>query len=166
MSEQQHEPMIAVGRNRTDAMNGAKDDRLYNIGGARGLNLTSIPGLRNGLSLKKAGLFILIYLVWAAPLNLLGLGPESFDKIGYIIHFGPPALVLYLVFSKLKDSTITASQQLEFMAVRRVREHARYQGNAPAGFRGTRRIRFTMLTAPGATDLQAITDEANAGPDH
>lgn len=166
MSENPNEPMILVGRNRTDAINGAKDDRLYNIGGQRGLNLTSIPGLRNGLSLKKAGLFLLIYLIWAAPLGLLGISPESFNKIGYILHFGPPSLVMYFIFSKVKDSTITASQQLGFMANRRVREHARYHGNAPAGFRGTRRVRFTMLTAPGATDLQGITDAAYSQARH
>lgn len=153
MTEHTNEPQIRVGRIRTEALKGGSDDKLYNLGGEKGLNLTALPFFRNGLPIKQAGLAIAVYALWSAPLFALGIGYMDFAKFGLVIHFGPPILFVRWIFKQIKDSSITAGQQAGFVLNRFFREHTHYRANSPAGYRGTTRIRFTMLTAPGATSL-------------
>ncbi len=162
MSEETDEPQIRVGYIRTEAIKGGNDERVYNLGGAKGVNLTAIPFLRNGLPVKEAGIALAIYIIWSAPLYLLGIGPTDFQKFALLLHFGPPVIFIRWIFKQAKESTLSTWQQLGFTLGRFFREHTRYQGNAPAGHRGTIRIRFTMLTAPGATSLPEITKAAYA----
>lgn len=145
------ERQISVGHIRTDYLKGSNDDRLYNIGGARGLNLTSIPFLSNGLSMRKVGLFLGIYAIWAIPLFIIGIGYKDFGSIGAVIHFFPPGWVIYKFFSKAKESTLTTGQQIGFTLRRFFREGSLYRGTKIMPYRGRTKIRFTMLTAPGAT---------------
>lgn len=156
MTEHTNEPQIRVGRIRTEALKGGSDDKLYNLGGEKGVNLTALPFFRNGLPIKQAGLAIAVYALWSAPLFALGIGYMDFAKFGLVIHFGPPILFVWWLFKQIKDSSITAGQQAGFVLNRFFREHTQYRGNAPAGYRGNIRIRFTMLTAPGATSLPEL----------
>lgn len=161
MSEETDEPQIRVGYIRTEAIKGGNDERLYNLGGAKGINLTAIPFLRNGVPIKEAGFALGIYVLWSAPLYLMGIGPTDLQKFALLLHFGPPIMLIRWVFSQAKESTLTTWQQLGFKLRHYFREHTRYQGNAPAGYRGNIRIKYTMLTAPGATSLPEITAAAN-----
>lgn len=142
---------IKVGQLRTEYINGNTNDKLYGIGGRRGVSLTKFPGLENGLSLKKAAFFVGLVVLWSTPLSLTGLQGSSFGNIGWIIYFGPPLAVVYFASKRVGESTLTGGQQIGFMLRRFFREGARYRGNRIVVGRTRRRVKITMYTAPGAT---------------
>lgn len=143
---------IKVGQLRTSYINGNESDRLYGLGsGKNSLSLTQIPGLQNGLPLKKALLFVGIFVVWSAPLSWAGLKFSSFGHVGLIIYFVPPAALIWAAGRHIGESSLTMGQQVGFMLRRFFREGTRYRGNRIVVGRTRRRVKVTMYTAPGAT---------------
>lgn len=138
---------IPVGEVNTDLYKN-DNDRLYNIGGSRGLNLTKIPGMRNGISLKVAGIYFAIYLIWSIPLKFMGLSFDSFGKVGYIIYFGPPLALIIFVAKQIKDSTLTWGQQMNFFVNHKLREAENYSGNVATTDRGITKVTVSYITTP------------------
>lgn len=151
MEENNHH--IPAGQITTD-LHKTDDDRIYSFGGKKGISLTEIPFLRNGISLKVAGIYLLILAVNIIIWRSLGVEPNDFWKFGYIAYFGTPLGIIWLLNSRFKDSTISLAEQMQISARHAYLEADEYINNEPASPRGIYYITAELHTPPMNSDKE------------
>lgn len=119
--------MPKVGHVHNEAFQ-VDNHRLYNIGGARGINLVSI--FPTGLGFGQVAVVIAAALVWTLPLSMLGVGFRNAGGLGTLLLLGPPVFVAIIASRKL-SSDITPTQWLSFKTNYYLRQSRHLAGNAP-----------------------------------
>lgn len=100
--------------------------RLYNIGGKRGLNLVMF--FANGVPLVKLGIFLVVSLFWALPLSLF-VSPTWASGIGSAVLFGVPFAVAALSDKAFGEDGVSVKDYVQSYASYYLAQNRHYAGN-------------------------------------
>lgn len=119
--------MPEVGKVHNKAF-AADNSRLYNLGGARGINLVNVAP--NGVAWIHIVITAIGLLVWTLPLSqIAGIGPRDMGGLALILLLGPPILLTVLAAQRFKQD-LSLSQIIMIRINHHIRQSSHYAGNA------------------------------------
>lgn len=117
-------PQVGHVHNKAFAVD---NGRLYNLGGARGINLIRV--FPNGVAFIHIIIAALAMLFWTLPLSqLAGIGFQDAGGLGTLLLLGPPILLAVLSSRKFKQD-LSLSQLILIKVNKYIRQSSHYAGN-------------------------------------